>query len=83
MLLQHTTDDNEPCTTRLPTARGPQHLRKDIWPNCVKLQKQLYGDRVDMQRTSGNDCLENSERKEEEEEEESHATCLIWLLSRS
>jgi hypothetical protein len=34
-------------------------LRKDIWPNSVNLQNQLYGDRVDMQRiTSGIDCLE-------------------------
>jgi hypothetical protein len=27
-------------------------LRKDIWPNGVNLQDQLYGDGVDMQRTA-------------------------------
>jgi hypothetical protein len=86
MLLR--TDDNEPCTPRLPTAWSPQKghlaewcqptgptvrrqsryaedsrvhptcgidceiLRKDIWPNGVNLQNQLYGDRADMQRTA-------------------------------
>jgi hypothetical protein len=27
-------------------------LRKDIWPNGVNLQNQMYGDRVDMHRTA-------------------------------
>jgi hypothetical protein len=27
-------------------------LRKDIWPNGVNLQDQLYGDGEDMQRTA-------------------------------
>jgi hypothetical protein len=39
-------------------------LRKDIWPNGVNLQDQLYADRADMQMTAENIPTSGIDRRE-------------------
>jgi hypothetical protein len=45
--------DTHQCSSNTGPRPLREALRKDIiWPNGVYLQKQLYGDRVDMQWTA-------------------------------
>jgi hypothetical protein len=66
MLLQHRTDDKEPCTPRLPTAWSPQegHLTKWCQPTGPTVRRHSrYAEDSGVHPTGGIDCLEKWMRR--------------------